>query len=53
MDLPNLEDQNIVKELMNMMAEEDMIRLNSKIASSLVKKGIKIREFKWIEYEAS
>ena len=46
-------DEGIVKELMKLVEEKNMAELNRKIVSSLNKKGVKLREFKWSEYEAS
>jgi hypothetical protein len=42
-----------LEELAYMLDLEDILRINRQTALSLRKRGIKLREFKWDEFEAS
>lgn len=42
-----------VEELAYLMESESLLELNKEISSHLRKRGIKLREFKWKELEAS
>ena len=42
-----------LEEMASLLEEEDMLRLNKEIIVHLRKRGVKLREFKWNELEAS
>jgi len=42
-----------LEELAYLMESENLLQVNQKISIHLRKKGIKLREFKWNELEAS
>ena len=42
-----------IEELASLLEEENMLELNKEITVQLKKRGIKLREFKWNELEAS
>jgi len=44
---------NELKELANLIEEENMLKLNREVITQLRKRGIKLREFRWNELEAS
>jgi len=46
----NLEE---LEELAYLMESENLLQLNKEISTHLKKRGIKLREFKWNELEAS
>ena len=46
----NLEE---IEEMAYLMESENMLKLNKEISTHLRKRGIKLREFKWNELEAS
>ncbi len=46
----NLEE---LEEVARLLEEEDMLRLNKEIVMQLRKRGVKLREFRWNELEAS
>lgn len=46
----NLEE---LEEMTNLLEEESMLKLNKELVMQLRKRGVKLREFKWNELEAS
>ncbi len=42
-----------MQELIFLIQERDMLRLNKEIANHLRKVGVRLREFRWDELEAS
>ncbi len=42
-----------IEELAYLMESENLLELNKEISTHLKKRGIKLREFKWNELEAS
>ena len=46
----NLEE---LEEMARLLEEEGMLRLNKEIVMQLRKRGVKLREFRWNELEAS
>ena len=42
-----------LEELASLIESESMMKLNKEITTHLRKRGIKLREFKWYECEAS
>lgn len=46
----NLEE---LEELAYLLESENLVELNKKISTHLKKRGVKLREFKWNELEAS
>jgi len=42
-----------IEELAYLMESENLLELNQEISTHLKKRGIKLREFKWNELEAS
>lgn len=46
----NLEE---LEEIARLLDEEGMLRLNKEIITHLRKRGVKLREFRWNELEAS